>query len=379
MTSLDALLDTEVSLQRLILLEVTVPRVASFRSAIGVRRQRQALLVCWVDRDGDRGLGECSCRSDPYYNGEFVDGAISVLREYVFPRVPAQGTVREVVAAAARVRGWNFTTAALLDAVFDLLRRKGRADVWDAWPVAPQARVPVGVSLPLFDTEEAATERVAQAVAAGYRRIKLKVTPGMNLGALAAVRSAFPSIPLGFDANGACGEEDGPFLEALAAFEPAMLEQPFAPDRLDLCAAWRVHRPALTLCLDESIDGLGDLIAAHRLDALDALNLKPGRVGGSLATLRILAYCAAHGLPVWVGGMFETGVGRAAHLRVAARLPEAKAHDLSPPRHYLAADVVEQPLEMDAGGYVPFDDHPVALDAAVIERFCTRRIVLTKA
>ncbi len=378
MMPLDALLDTEISLQRLTLLEVAVPRKIVFRSAIGVRRQRQALLVQWTDKDGDEGVGECSCRSDPYYNGEFVDGAISVLRDFVFPQLLAQGTVREVVTAASKLRGWHFTVAALLDAVFDLMRRKGLPDVLDAWPVAPLARVPVGISLPLFDTPDEAAEHVEQAVAAGYRRVKLKVTPGMSLDTLATVRSAFPSIHLGFDANGACTEDDQSFLDALAAFEPAFLEQPFAPDRLDLCTALKEHRPALKLCLDESINALGDLITAHRLGALDELNLKPGRVGGLPATLRILDYCAAHRLPVWVGGMFETGVGRAALLRVAARLPEAKAHDLRPTQHYLTADVVEQPLAMDAEGYVPFDDRPVTLDEAAIDRFCTRRIVLTK-
>ncbi|MFB3131220.1 MAG: enolase C-terminal domain-like protein [Rhodothermales bacterium] len=378
MMPLDALLSTEISLRHLTLLEVVVPRKTFFRSSIGVRRQRQALFVHWTDRDDDWGVGECSCRPDPYYNGEFVDGAIGVLRDFVFPSLLARGTVREVVAAASKVRGWNFTVAALLEAVFDLLRRKGLPDVLDAWPVAPLPRVPVGISLPLFDTADEAAERVEQAVAAGYRRVKLKVAPGMNLDTLAAVRSAFPSIYLGFDANGACTDEDRSFVDALAAFEPAILEQPFAPDRLDLCVALRKHRPALKVCLDESISGLGDLMTAHRLGALDELNLKPGRVGGPLATLRILDYCAAHALPVWVGGMFETGLGRAANLRVAARLPEAKAHDLRPAQHYLTADVVEQPLAMDTEGYVHVDDRPVMLNDAVIDRFCTRRIVLAK-
>ena len=206
------------------------------------------------------------------FTGEFVDGAIGVLRDFVFPSLLARGTVREVVAAASKVRGWNFTVAALLEAVFDLLRRKGLPDVLDAWPVAPLARVPVGISLPLFDTPDEAAARVEQAVAAGYRRIKLKVAPGMNLDTLAAARSAFPSMYLGFDANGACTEDDQSFLDVLAAFEPAFLEQPFAPDRLDLCTALKEHRPALKLCLDESIDALGDLITAHRLGALDELN-----------------------------------------------------------------------------------------------------------
>ena len=378
MLPFDTVLNTEISLRRLTLLDVAVPRKTVFRSAIGVRHRRRALLVQWTDTDGDTGVGECSCRPDPYYNGEYVDGAIDVLRDFVFPRLLVQGTVGDVVAAASTVRGWPFTIAALLDAVFDVMRRKNLPDVLDAWPVSPQLRVPVGISLSLFDTPEEAMQRVKQVVAAGYRRVKLKVTPGMNLDTLSAVRSAFPLINPSFDANGACTEDDQPFLDALAAFEPAALEQPFAPDRLDLCVALKERHPALRLCLDESIDALGSLIAAHRLGALDELNLKPGRVGGLLATLRILEYCAAHDLPVWVGGMFETGVGRAANMCVASRLPEAKAHDLRPAQQYLTADLVAHPLAMDADGYVPFDARPVTLDETAIDRFCTRRIVLEK-
>ncbi len=376
---ISGLLATEISLKQLVLMEVALPRLEPFRSALGERRRRQALFVHWTDRDGAWGIGECSCRPDPYFNGEFVEGAVCVLRDYVFPHLPGHGTFGAVVEVAEKVRGWNFTVAALLDAAGDLMRRKGLPDGLDGWPEAPLPRVPVGVSLPLFETEDDAVRRVEQAVAAGYRRVKLKVAPGMALATLAAVRGAFPALYLGFDANGSFGEDDGPLLDALAALAPDVLEQPFAPGRLDLCAALKVHRPALRLCLDESIGGLGDLMTAHRLGALDELNLKPGRVGGPLATLRILRYCAAHRLPAWVGGMFETGVGRAANLRVAARLPEARAHDLSPPRRYLAADVVTPPLEMDAQGTVPLaGERPVTLDEAALERFCTRRIVLTK-
>ena len=375
---LDALLATKISLKHLTLQVVAVPNKEHFRSAIGERRERRALLVRWTDRDDAWGLGECSCRPDPFYNGEFVDGAISVLRDYVFPHLPGQGSAGDVAAVAMKMRGWNFTVAALLDALFDLMRRKGLADLWAGWPEPPQPRIPVGISLPIFETAEAAVARVGQAVDAGFRRVKLKVTPGMDLATLGAVRSTFPSIYLGFDANGAIGEGDLAFLQALASFEPSVLEHPFAPDRLDLCEFSKTFLPSLRICLDESIDSLGALMMAHRLKALDELNLKPGRVGGPLATVRILNYCTSHEIPVWVGGMFETGIGRAANLRVAARLPAAKAHDLSPPKGYLAHDVVHHSLVMDPDGCVRYDDQPVTLDEAALERFTVQRIVLTK-
>ena len=371
-------LETEISLKTMTLRVVTVPRKEPFRSSIGERHQRQALLVEWADGDGARGIGECSCRPDPYYNGEFVEGAVTVLRDFIFPQLPPTGTVADVVTVVKRVRGWHFTVSALLDALMDLMRRKGLPDALDEWSSPLLSRIPAGISLPIFDTPEAAVARVAEAVEAGFRRVKLKVTPGMDLATLEAVRSAFPAIYLGFDANGAIGEQDLDFVQALAALEPAVLEQPFAPDRLDLCEFLKAFFPSLRICLDESIDSLGALMTAHRFEALDELNLKPGRVGGPLETVRILAYCALHEIPAWVGGMFETGIGRAANLRVAARLPEARAHDLSPPQHYLAEDLVQHPLTMDADGYLPNDDRPVTLDEAALERYSTQRIVLRK-
>ncbi|MFQ5571187.1 MAG: enolase C-terminal domain-like protein [Rhodothermales bacterium] len=375
----DGILSTPISLKELTLLEGVVPLAEPFRSAIGARRERQAVWVRWTDQEGDWGVGECSCRPDPYFNGEFVDGALCVLRDYVFPLLPCRGTLRDVAATLAKVRGWNFTNSAVLDAVFDLMRRKGGTDALDRWPVVPLTRIPAGISLGLFETPEAAVQRVGRADEAGYHRIKMKVAPDMNLDTIAAVRSAFPAVHLGFDANGTLTEDDLPFVDTLAAFRPALFEQPFAPGRIDLSAALKERRPDLCICLDESLDGFGALVSAHRLGALDEVNLKPGRVGGLLEALRIIEYCAEHQLPAWVGGMFETGIGRAANLRVAARLPAARAHDLSPSRRYFTVDVVRQPVEMDAEGYIHFDDdRPVVLDEAIMERLFRRQITLTK-
>lgn len=375
---LDALLDTEISLKTLTVQVVAVPNKNPFRSAIGERHERRALFVRWTDRDGAWGVGECSCRPDPYFNGEFVDGAFMVLRDYLFPILPGRGTIHDVAATVTRMRGWPFTVAALLDALFDMVRRKGLPDLWDQWPTLPTPRVPIGISLPVFDTAEDAVGQIGWAVAVGFRRIKLKVAPGMNLAVLDAVREAFPSTALSFDANGTIGERDLAFVQALAALEPVVLEQPFAPDRIDLCEFLKTFLPSLRICLDESIDSLGALMTAHRLKALDEVNLKPGRVGGPMAAARILQYCDIHGIPAWVGGMFETGVGRAANLRVAARLPDAYAHDLSPPQRYLAEDLVQPPLTMDADGHIAFDGHPVALDEAAFERYTTEWIDLRK-
>jgi len=331
-------------------------------------------LLRWVDADGDWGIGECACRPDPFYSGEFVAGAAQVVRDFVVPRLPRDGSIDGMLTSLQRLRGWPFTVAAVMDAAFDLLRRKGQSDPLDAWRPSGLDRVPVGIALGLFDEVDDAVQRTALAVEEGYRRIKFKVAPWMNFETLDAVRNAFPSIPLSFDANGSFGEDDRESLIRLASFGPVWIEQPFPPDRLDLHARLREDLPDLKVCLDESVESLGNLVSAHALGALDVLNLKPGRVGGVFASIRILEFCQEHQLPVWIGGMFETGIGRAANLRYAARLTADLAHDLSPSGRYFATDLVTEPIEMDPDGFVPVQGgHPVVLDESVIEKLTVRK------
>ncbi|MEM1205549.1 MAG: enolase C-terminal domain-like protein [Acidobacteriota bacterium] len=374
-----AVLDRPVALDRLDIFEIVVPQTETFRSAVGVRRERRALFVRWQDPEGAWGVGECSCRPDPFFSGEFVDGAYDVLQSYIFPLLPRRGTIRDVVTALRRIRGWPFTCSAVLDALFDLGRRQGLPDPLDLWPGEAIPHVPVGISLGIFDAPQQAVDRVARSVEEGYRRVKMKIAPTMDPSPLAAVRDAFPDLVLGFDANGSCGSDDLPFLVSLAELRPHVLEQPFAPSRLDLCRDLRHLVPDLRICLDETLTDAGVLTAAHDLDALDEVNLKPGRVGGPLESLRILGLCRDLGLPAWVGGMFETGVGRRANLRYAARLPEAVAHDLSPSHRYFARDVVNEPIRMSADGTVDLrDDRPVELDDDAVADMTKRRCELVK-
>lgn len=373
------ILNEEISLARLELLEVEVPQIAPFRSAIGVRHERQALFLRWTDAEGRWGIGECSCRPDPFFNCEFVSGAMTVIRDFIFPHLPANGNISAIAETVSKTRGWHFTASAILDAVMDLRRRSNLPDALADWPHERLDDVPVGISLGIFDTPSAAVDSVTNAMTRGYHRVKLKIKPGMDINTIAAIRESFPDIYLGFDANGACRESDFDFLKSLAAFRPAMLEQPFAPGRLDLHRELKRLVPALKICLDESITGVGDLVAAHQLQALDEVNIKPGRVGGIFETLKMMEYCRSANLPAWVGGMFETGVGRLANLRVAARLPNAKAHDLSPSNRYFKLDVVQQPITMTVGGTIHLaDDRPVELDEENLNKCLKNKITLVK-
>ncbi|MEE8522600.1 MAG: enolase C-terminal domain-like protein [Thermoanaerobaculia bacterium] len=373
---IETFLEQKLTLDRLELVEASVPQVETFRSAIGIRNERRALFVLWHDADGARGIGECSCRPDPFFNCEYLPAATDVIAQFVFPDLLARGRIRDLVRTLSRVRGWSFTTAAVLDAACDLLRRRGAADPVDLWPGPRLERVPVGISLGIFDDAAAAVERIGREIEHGYRRIKLKISPAVDPRVLKSIRESFADLHLAFDANGSFGAEHFETLALLAELRPEAIEQPFAPDRLDLCQELRRRIPDLRVCLDESLTGLGLVIASQRLDALDEVNLKPGRVGGLIESMRILEYCRQQNLPVWIGGMFETGVGRAKNLRVAACIPDAAAHDLSPSRRYFATDIVTEPIEMNRDGTVTVPADPIEIDEQTLARLTVDRRVL---
>ncbi|MDJ0836475.1 MAG: o-succinylbenzoate synthase [Acidobacteriota bacterium] len=367
--------ERELTLSRLEILIVDVPQIESFQSAVGKRHSRQALLLRWYDADGRWGIGECSCRPDPYFSHEYLDGVATVIGDFLFENLKDCRTYGDLTAQLARIRGWGFARAVVLDAVHDLWRRNGQTDPLDAWERPRLEKIPVGISLGLYSSTEALLDKVGRSVEEGYHRIKLKIKPGLPQDYLAAVRRAFPDLYLGCDANGSFDEDSIEQLVAMQDLGLANLEQPFSPDRLDLCAALKKRAPGLVICLDEGVSEPGHLIAALHMGALDELNIKPGRVGGIPVAIEMAEICEAHAVPVWIGGMFETSIGRSSNLRLAACFPDARAHDLSPSKRYFQEDLVTRPVSMDDRGFVARPDAPVTVDEDALTRFLQKQII----
>ena len=372
---MESVLGTPVTLDRLELIELTLPRRQVFTSAVGVRKEKRVLLVRWWDADGQWGVGEASCRADPFYSGEFLDGAVLMIRDHLAPLLPARGALSAFVAACERIRGWPFATAAVLSALIDGLRRRGVPDPIDRWPTPRRRRIPAGISLGIFSDLSKTLAAVEQAAAAGFPRVKLKLSPAVDPEVLFAVRDAFPTLSLSVDANGSFSAAHLDALARLAELELQMLEQPFPPGRLDLDQRLKSRAPALRICLDEGLPDLGAAITAHQLGVLDAANVKPGRVGGPLACDALLRWCTDSAVPAWIGGMFETGIGRHANLRAASCLPDALAHDVSVPSRYLVEDIIAPPLVMH-DGMVPLDDAPVVVCWDRVSRASVRRLTV---
>ena len=331
----------EVRPTSLDVVRTTLPLVVPFATATGTEVARQVVLVRARDDDGHEGWGECGALSQPGYTGEWVEGADAVLRRFLLPAALA--------GRRAQLPGHPMASAAVEAAVLDVRLAAAGLEL-PTWLGAVRDRVPAGVAVGIAPSVDALVAEVAHHVAAGYPRVKLKVRPGWDVEPARAVRTTWPDVPVGVDANGSYRADDEALgrLDGLGLVE---IEQPLPADDLVGTAAV-VRRLATPVCLDESVTSVGTLEAALALGALDHLNLKPARVGGLTAALAVLDRARDAGVPVWVGGMLATGVGKAVDVALAALPGVTLPGDLPASRRWFARDLTA-PWELTADGTLP--------------------------
>ena len=334
---------TDVELRR-----IALPLVAPFRTSFGTETTRDALLVRVMTADAE-GWGECVAMESPLYSSEYVDACADVLRRFLVPAVASSDRVSAagVAPALAPFRGHRMAKAALEMAVLDAeLRAQGRS-FGDALG-AVHERVPCGVSVGIVDSLDDLLDAVTGYVEAGYQRIKLKIEPGWDVEPVAAVRDRFgDDLLLQVDANAAYRLSDARHLAQLDPYDLLLIEQPLDEDEI-LAHADLARRLRTPICLDESITSARAAADAIRLGACEIVNIKPGRVGGYLEARRIHDLCQAHGVPVWCGGMLETGLGRAANVALAALPGFTLPGDTSASERYFSMDITE-PFVLEAG------------------------------
>lgn len=345
------ILDQRISFKSINLIRLDLPQKEQFVSGIGVRKSREALIVEWEDANGVKGYGECSCRPDPYYSDEFIEGAIALVKQFIVPHLNETQCFGDLLKLLDKIRGWNFTKAAVEMAALQVIEQNTGVTPFDAFDIEPLEEVPVGISLGLYTDLDHMKRVVTNALETGYRRLKFKVSPKVRIDFFEAINPILKEADtfVSFDANGSFGEND---LETFGYFVntyQTMVEQPFAPSRFDVLLKGKSEYPDLFACFDEEIKSIGDLMKLHQLGVLDEVNLKVGRVGGVMKSLEIIAYCKEHHIPCWIGGMFETGIGRMLNLKMASYLPEARAHDLSPSDRYFLEDVIQPGVQMNEG------------------------------
>jgi len=290
--------------------------VAPFETSFGVQTERDILLLKAITSDGE-GWGECVAGEEPTYSSEYVEGCQHVLIHHLLPRLLARSTIQaEDVGPVLRpVHGHHMAKAAIEMALLDAqLRVSGQS--FAAYFGAVRPAVDAGVSVGIHKTIPELLETVGDYLEQGYRRIKLNIKPGWDVEPVRAVRERFGKVPLQVDANTAYTLAHAAQLALLDPFDLLLIEQPL-PEEQVLAHAELAKSVRTPICLDESITSAQAAADAIALGACRIINIKPGRVGGYLEARRIHDLCASFGLPVWMGGMLETGIGRAGNVALS--------------------------------------------------------------
>jgi O-succinylbenzoate synthase len=297
---------------------VSLPLKSPFRTSFGSMAARDALLVCVTSEEGSVGWSECVAFRDPLYSSEYTAGCQEVIERFLAPLLFSAGDLRaeEVGGLLSAYRGHPMAKAALEAAILDAQLKACGVSLATCLG-ANKTAVDCGVSVGIAPSLDALLHEVSGYVEDGYRRIKLKIEPGWDLEPVARVREAWPSMPLQVDANQAYTRNDVAHLSGLDAFHLLLIEQPLPEE--DLIGHAELAKAIGTpVCLDESITSLSIARDAIALGATSIINIKPGRLGGFLEARRIHDFCWNAGIPVWCGGMLESGIGRAANLALAA-------------------------------------------------------------
>ena len=363
--------------------EIRLPLVEPFRISSGVTTTRRILLLELIDADGVSTWSECVAGDFPNYSPESIDTATLAIREWLAPRVLGRRfeTPGDVSAALAEdLRGHEMAQAAIEMGAWALAATKAGQSL-SSLLGGTRKRIGTGISIGIQSSPEELAEKAGKALAEGYRKIKLKIKPSQDLDYLHAVRERLgPEAPLMADANNAYTLDDADHLVQLDDLDLVMVEQPLAWD--DVARHAELQRRMRTpICLDESITNIARAEDMIRLRSGRIINIKPGRVGGFTASKAIHDLCEANDIPVWCGGMLESGIGRAYNVALASLPNFTIPGDVSPSSRYWARDVVSPEWTMDGDGWVDVPEGPglgVEVDRERIETLTVQRETLRK-
>jgi O-succinylbenzoate synthase len=332
---------------------IRLPLVRPFRTSFGTENDKQAIIVK-VETDSGIGWGECVAGPDPGYSEEFNEGAWVVLREFLVPALMARSRAdslapQDVAATLSGIRGNRMAKAALEGAYLDAtLRAQGES--LSVFLGGTREAVDCGVSIGIPPSTADLLDQVEQHLDEGYQRVKLKIAPGFDVEPVSAVRAANPDTLLSVDANAAYGPADEGIFRELDRLDLLMIEQPYSNE--DLLEHSKLQAVLDTaICLDESIRSASDARAAIELGSCKIINIKPGRVGGLFEAVRIHAVARERNIPVWCGGMLETGIGRAGNLALASLPGFTLPGDIGASARYFPEDLTE-PFVLESGGRI---------------------------
>jgi O-succinylbenzoate synthase len=337
--------------------ELRMPLKHFFETSFGRSEGRRVLLVT-AHCEGVEGWAECVAGDGPFFSYEWIETAWVTIRDFLAPALIGKSVAhaKDSPALMSRVRGHNMAKAAVENALWDAEARTNQQPLWKLLG-GTLKEIACGVSIGIQNSHEQLLEKIETELAAGYQRIKIKVKPGWDLEVLAKIRQRWPKILLSCDANSAYRPTDLDHLRKFDDFSLLMIEQPLWDD--DIFQHSKLQKEIKTsICLDESIRQARDAEAAIALGACRIINIKVGRLGGFTQAIAVHDLCQQHRIPVWCGGMLETGIGRAHNIALSTlpnfRLPG----DVSASKRYWAEDIVEPEIEVSPRGTIAAQDTP---------------------
>jgi O-succinylbenzoate synthase len=346
-----------MKIEAITLREIQMPLVHFFETSFGRTYSRRILLIT-VHSEGVEGWAECVAAEDPFYSSEWIESAWPTITKYLAPMLFGQNieSARDCPSIFKKVRAHRMAKAALENAVWDAEAVQKQQPLWKLLG-GTRSEIPCGVSIGIQDSIEQLLEKIETELAAGYRRIKVKVKPGWDVNVLERIRSRWADITLSCDANSAYTLDQVEHLRNFDQFNLLMIEQPLWDD--DIYYHARLQKELRTsICLDESIVNARAAAFAVESGACRIINVKVGRVGGFSEAKKIHDLCLNNNIPVWCGGMLETGIGRAHNIALSTlenfRLPG----DVSASKRYWKEDIIEPEVEVSPQGMIAISEKP---------------------
>jgi O-succinylbenzoate synthase len=364
-----------VKAEALTIREIQMPLVHFFETSFGRTYSRRILLLT-VHCEGIDGWAECVAGDDPFFSSEWAETAWPTIKHFLAPAILGRtlAFAEESAVLMAQIRGHRMAKAAVENALWDAEARQKQQPLWKLLG-GTRREIPCGVSIGIQESVEKLLEKIETELAAGYRRIKVKVKPGWDVKVLERIRARWPGIVLSCDANSAYTLDEVEHLRKFDQFNLLMIEQPLWDDDIYYHARLQ-HQLSTAICLDESIRQARDAAFAVDIGACRIVNIKVGRVGGFTEARKVHDVCQAGGIPVWCGGMLESGIGRAHNVALSTlenfRLPG----DVSASKRYWHEDIVEPEVEVTSQGTILIRDEPVTgyrVREDLIERLTTRK------
>jgi o-succinylbenzoate synthase len=355
--------------------EIRMPLVHFFETSFGRTTERRILLLT-IHTDGPEGWGECVAGEDPFYSEESIDTAWYATERYLAPALLGKKIERagDAVALFGKVRGHRMAKGAVENALWDAEAQACQLPLWKLLG-GTQREISCGVSIGIQNSHEQLLEKIETELGAGYRRIKVKCKPGWDVEVFAKIRARWPEIVLSCDANSAYTLDQIEHLKKFDAFNLLMIEQPLWHDDFYFHARLQKQLKS-SICLDEAIHGWRDAQAALELGACKIINIKVGRVGGFSEAIAVHNVAHRGGIPVWCGGMLETGIGRSHNIALSTLANFTLPGDVSASKRYWKEDIIEPAVEVSAQGFIKVPDVPgrgFKIKTDLIEKLTVRK------